>query len=77
MYPSKTCSPVTQEENEDAVRTCRVGIRKAKAHLELNLNGNKKGLYRYISSKRKTKESMGPLLNEAVALVTKDIEKYE
>ncbi|GAB0176869.1 mitochondrial enolase superfamily member 1 [Grus japonensis] len=41
----------------------------AKAHLELNLardvKDNKKGFFKYISSKRKTRENVGLLLNEA------------
>ena len=41
-------------------------IRKAKAQLELNLatgvKGNKKLIYKYINSKRKTKENLHSLL---------------
>ena len=52
---------------------------KAKVHLELNLatnvKGNKKGFYRHISSKRKTRENVGPLLNGAGDRVTKGMEK--
>ncbi|GAB0207863.1 hypothetical protein GRJ2_003252000 [Grus japonensis] len=55
--------------------------RKAKAHLELNLardvKDNKKGFFKYISSKRKTRENVGLLLNEVGALVTEDTEKAE
>jgi len=40
---------------------CRDEVRKAKAKLELNLARNaksdKKGFYRYVSQKRKVKES--------------------
>ncbi|PKU43995.1 rna-directed dna polymerase from mobile element jockey-like [Limosa lapponica baueri] len=54
---------------------------KAKACLELNLardvKDNKKGFFKYISSKRKTRENMGPLLNEIDALVMEDAEKVE
>jgi len=43
---------------------CRDGVRKAKAQLELNLardaKNNKKGFYRYVSQKRKIKESVPP-----------------
>lgn len=39
---------------------CGDGVRKAKAHLELNLSrdakSNNKGFYRYVSQKRKVKE---------------------
>ncbi|PKU47486.1 rna-directed dna polymerase from mobile element jockey-like [Limosa lapponica baueri] len=56
-------------------------MRKAKAHLELNLarddKDNKKGFFKYISSKRKTRENVGPLLNELGAQVTEDAEKAE
>ncbi|GAB0204188.1 mitochondrial enolase superfamily member 1 [Grus japonensis] len=56
-------------------------MRKAKAHLELKLardvKDNKKGFFKYIGSKRKTRENLGPLLNEVGALVMEDIEKVE
>lgn len=43
---------------------CRVGVKKAKAHLELNLEVNRKyykmGFYRYTG---KTRENMCPSLN--------------
>lgn len=45
------------------------GYRKAKAQLELNLARDLKGI-KYISSKRKTRECMGLLLNGN--LITKD-----
>ncbi|GAB0207739.1 mitochondrial enolase superfamily member 1 [Grus japonensis] len=71
----------TWEEYRDVVRECRGATRKAKAHLELNLAGevkdNKKGFFKYISSKRTTRENVGPLLNEAGALVMEDTEKAE
>ena len=56
-------------------------MRKAKAHLELNLamhvKDNKKDFFKYISSKRKTGDTVGPLLNKEGALVTQDAEKAE
>ncbi|GAB0208405.1 mitochondrial enolase superfamily member 1 [Grus japonensis] len=71
----------TWEEYKNVVRVCRGATRKAKAHLELNLAGevkdNKKGFFKYISSKRKTKENVGLLLNEMGALVMEDTEKAE
>uniref|UniRef100_A0A8B9PGQ4 Reverse transcriptase domain-containing protein n=1 Tax=Apteryx owenii TaxID=8824 RepID=A0A8B9PGQ4_APTOW len=71
----------TWEEYRNAVRVCRDVTRKAKARLELNLardvKDNKKGFFKYISSKRKTRENVGPLLNGVGALVTKDAEKAE
>jgi len=49
--------------------------------LELNLakevKDNKKGAFKFVSSKRKTRENVGPLLNEMGALVTGDTEKAE
>ncbi|GAB0182598.1 mitochondrial enolase superfamily member 1 [Grus japonensis] len=71
----------TWEEYRNIVRVCRNATRKAKAHLELNLardvKDNKKGFFKYISSKRKTRENVGPLLNEVGALVMEDTEKAE
>ncbi|GAB0209948.1 mitochondrial enolase superfamily member 1 [Grus japonensis] len=71
----------TWEEYRDVVRVCRDATRKAKAHLELNLAGevkdSKKGFFKYIGSKRKTRENVGPLLNEVGALVEEDTEKAE
>jgi len=62
------------------VRACRDATRKAKAK-ELNLardiRNNKKGFFNYISSKRKTRDNVGLLLNEAGVLVTEDAEKAE
>ncbi|GAB0184844.1 mitochondrial enolase superfamily member 1 [Grus japonensis] len=56
-------------------------MRKAKTHLKLNLardvNDNKKSFFKYISSKRKPRENVGPLLNKVGALVTEDTEKAE
>lgn len=47
--------------------------------MELNLfrdvKGIKKGFYRYLGSKRKTKENVGQLLNSVGNLVTKNTEK--
>lgn len=55
--------------------------RKVKAYLELNLardvKDNKKGFFSCISSKRKSRENVGPLLNEGGALVVEDTEKAE
>jgi len=71
----------TWEEYRNVVRACRDATRKAKAHLELNLardvRNNKKGFFNYITSKRKARDNVGPLLNEAGVLVTEDAEKTE
>jgi len=71
----------TWEEYRNVVRACRDATRKAKAHLELSLardvKNNKKGFFKYISSKRKSRDNVGPLLNEAGVLVMEDAEKAE
>ncbi|GAB0205781.1 mitochondrial enolase superfamily member 1 [Grus japonensis] len=71
----------TWEEYRDVVRECRDATRKAKAHLELKLardvKDNKKGFFKYISSKRKTRENVDPLLNEVGALVMEATGKAE
>jgi len=71
----------TWEEHRNVVRACREAMRKAKAHLELNLardvKDNKKGFFKYISSKRKTRDNVGLLLNEVGALASEDTEKME
>jgi len=54
---------------------------KSKVHLELNLardvKDNKKSFFKYICSKEKTRDNVGPLLNEVGVLVTEDAEKAE
>ena len=71
----------TCEEYRNIVRACRYATRKAKAHLELKLasdvKNNKKGFFKYISSKRKARDNVGPLLNKVGALVMEDTEKAE
>jgi len=56
-------------------------VRKAKAHLELNLakdmKDNKKGFFKYVNSKRRTRDNVGLLLNEVGALVSGDVENVE
>jgi len=56
-------------------------MRKAKVHLELNLardvKDNRKGFFKYISSKQVTRDNVGLLLNEVGVLVTEDAEKSE
>jgi len=55
---------VSWEEYTDAAQLCRDGVRRAKVRLQLNLasdtKNNKKGFYRYVSQKRKVKESVPP-----------------
>lgn len=68
---------VTHEEYGDTAQTCRNGVRKAKAPLELNLTrdvkDSKKGFCRYINNRRKTGINVGLLLNGTGALVRKDM----
>jgi len=70
---------VTWEEYKNVVKACREAMRKTKACLEINLardvKDNKKGFFKYISSKWKTRENVGLLLNEVGALVMEDSEK--
>ena len=78
-YEQWKCGWVAWEENRDATRACREGIRKAKAQMELNLmrdvKNNKKGFYQYIEQKRQAKESMPALIKEKGELASRDMEK--
>jgi len=71
----------TWKQHRNVVRACMDATRKAKVHLELNLardvKDNKKGFFNYSSTKRKTRDNVGPLLNEVSALVTEDAEKAQ
>jgi len=71
----------TWEKYRNIVRACKEAMRKAKANLELNLarddKDNTKGFFRYIGSKRKTRDNVGPLANEVSALLMEDAEKAE
>lgn len=46
-------------------------------HVPRDVKDSKKGLYKYIGDKRKTRENVGPLLNEMWDLITQDIKKAE
>ncbi|KAK4832412.1 hypothetical protein QYF61_023091 [Mycteria americana] len=71
----------TQEDYKGVARLCRKKIRRAKAELELNLaaaiKDNKKNFFKYISSKRRAKENLQPLVDRGGNTVTKDEEKAE
>ncbi|KAK4813457.1 hypothetical protein QYF61_006248 [Mycteria americana] len=71
----------TQEDYKGVARLCREKIRRAKAELELNLaaavKDNKKHFFKYISSKRRGKENLQPLVDGGGNTVTKDEEKVE
>jgi len=45
--------------------------------LARDVKDKEKGFFNYISSKRKTKDNVGPLLNEVGVLVTENAEKEE
>jgi len=53
---------ISWEEYRDAAHLYRNEVKRAKAQLELNLTrdakNNNKGFYRYVSQKRKAKESV-------------------
>ena len=63
------------------MRLCRVEIRRSKAQLEINLASaimdNKKCFYKYVSSKRKTRETLQPVLDAGGNTVTSDEDKAE
>ncbi|KAK4831702.1 hypothetical protein QYF61_018754 [Mycteria americana] len=71
----------TQEDYKGVARLCREKTRRAKAELELNLaaavKDNKKHFFKYISSKRRGKENLQPLVDGGGNTVTKDEEKAE
>ncbi|KAK4810780.1 hypothetical protein QYF61_008752 [Mycteria americana] len=71
----------TQEDYKGVARLCREKIRRAKAELELNLaaavKDNKKHFFKYISSQRRAKENLHPLLDGGGNTVTRDEEKAE
>ncbi|KAK4819016.1 LOW QUALITY PROTEIN: hypothetical protein QYF61_024132 [Mycteria americana] len=71
----------TQEDYRGVARLCREKIRRAKAELELSLaaaiKDNKKYFFKYISSKRRAKENLQPLVDGGGNTVTKDEEKAE
>ncbi|GAB0205816.1 hypothetical protein GRJ2_003047200 [Grus japonensis] len=71
----------TWEDYRDAARLCREKIRAAKAQLELKLastvGDNKKGFFKYVNNKRKTRENIGSLLDKNGHLTNRDIDKAE
>ncbi|KFV12289.1 hypothetical protein N340_06444, partial [Tauraco erythrolophus] len=72
---------VAWEEYREIVRVTRDQVRKAKTLIELNLardiKSNKKGFYRYVSDKKRSRENVGPLRKETGDLATQDMEKAE
>ncbi|KAK4811169.1 hypothetical protein QYF61_019800 [Mycteria americana] len=71
----------TQEDYKGVARLCREKIRRAKAELELNLaaavKDNKKYFFKYISSQRRAKENLQPLVDGGGNKVTKGEEEAE
>ncbi|KAK4816044.1 hypothetical protein QYF61_011052 [Mycteria americana] len=78
-----TCTGRTKlySRYKGVARLCREKIRRAKAELELSLaaavKDNKKHFFKYISSKRRAKENLQPLVDGGGNTVTKDEEKAE
>ncbi|KAK4830685.1 LOW QUALITY PROTEIN: hypothetical protein QYF61_012854, partial [Mycteria americana] len=71
----------SQEDYKGVARLCGEKMRRAKAKLELRLatavKDNKKYSFKYISSKRRAKENLQPLVDGGGITVTKDEEKAE
>ncbi|KAK4822413.1 hypothetical protein QYF61_015160 [Mycteria americana] len=71
----------SQEDYRAVVRICREKTRKAKAELELKLasvvSDNKKGFFKYVNSKRRSKENIGQILVEDGDLTNRNEEKVE
>ncbi|GAB0207221.1 mitochondrial enolase superfamily member 1 [Grus japonensis] len=71
----------SQEDYIAVVCMCREKTQKAKAQLELKLasvvSDNKKGFSKYVNSKRRSKENIGPILVEDGHLTNMDEEKVE
>ncbi|KFP95668.1 hypothetical protein N330_00935, partial [Leptosomus discolor] len=71
----------THNEYKNVVELCRELIRRSDAQLEVNLpleiKDNKKSSYKYINNKRKTRESLHPLLDAGGNMVIKDEDKAE
>jgi len=72
---------VCWQEYRNAAQLCRDGVSRSKAQLELklarNAKINKKGFYRYVSLKRKVKESIPPPKSKTGNLVSTEEEKAE
>ncbi|KAK4825912.1 hypothetical protein QYF61_003407 [Mycteria americana] len=81
VYDLRKKGQATQEDYKGVARLCREKTRRAKAELELNLataiKDNKKHFFKYVSSKRRAKENLQPLVDGGGNTVTKDEEKAE
>lgn len=71
----------TWEECRNIIRVCKDAKRNAKVYLELNLarvvKDIKKGFFKSLIRKRKSRGNVGPLVNGMGALVVEDPEKME
>ena len=54
----------------------RVAKTQSELHLSRYIKDNKKGSYKYIGDKRKTRENVGPLLMKTGELVAQDMGKF-
>lgn len=81
MHKRKKQSCVRWKQCRDAVQTCRNVVRKAKACLDTilgrDMKGSREGFYKYIISKRMTRENICLLRNGNRDLVLKDMGKAE
>ena len=70
-----------QEDYRAVVHICREKTQKAEAQLELKLasvvSGNKKGFFKYVTSRRRSKENTGLIFVEDGHLTNRDEEKAE
>lgn len=68
MYRHYKQGQATQEDCRDAVHRCRKKVHVAKAQVEFQLastlKDNKKGFLKYIKSKRRIRDNIGPLLDK-------------
>ncbi|KAK4823199.1 hypothetical protein QYF61_027208 [Mycteria americana] len=71
----------SQKDYRAVVRICREKTRKARAQLELKLasvvSDNKRGFFKYVNSKRRSKENIRLILVEDGDLTNRDEEKAE
>lgn len=77
-HKNEACKRLEQGSRRTVKMLFKCGLRKAKIHLDSNLVRGTKGIKdfcKYISNKRKTKESVGLLMNWAQNLVRKYMEK--
>ncbi|GAB0207774.1 hypothetical protein GRJ2_003243100 [Grus japonensis] len=71
----------TREDYRDAVGHCSEKIPVCKAQLEFKLastvKDNKKGVFKYVNSKRRIRDNIGLLLDEVGHLTNRDIDEAE